>query len=84
MKLRKWGKEKLDNGITRRNPSALASPVLDGNWRFCMDYRVLNNLTIKDKFSIPVVEELLNELHVDVYFLKIDLRSAYLQVRMHA
>lgn len=80
-------KDMLARGVIQPSHSPYASPVIlvkkkDGGWRMCVDYRYLNALTVKNKYPLPIVEELLDELAGAKYFTKLDLRSGYHQIRL--
>ncbi|GJP48265.1 hypothetical protein CLOM_g7563, partial [Closterium sp. NIES-68] len=79
--------ELLDKGFIRVSSSPYAAPTLfvkkkDGSMRMCIDYRALNKITIKNRYPLPRIEELFDQLGEAKFFSKLDLRNGYHQVRV--
>ena len=79
--------ELLDKGYIRPSVSPWGAPVLfmknkDGNFQMCIDYRQLNKLTIKNRYPLPRIDELFDQVRGASVFLKIDLRTSYHQLRI--
>lgn len=79
--------ELLDQGVIKLSTSSCGSmivlvPMKEDTWRMCMDYRVLNKITVKNRYPLPHIDDLLNQLKNVVYFTKLDLHSGYHQVRI--
>ncbi|KAD2805397.1 hypothetical protein E3N88_38774 [Mikania micrantha] len=80
--------ELLDKGFIRPSFSPWGAPVLfvkkkDGSFRMCIDYRELNKLTIKNRYPLPRIDDLFDQLQGATCFSKIDLRSGYHQLRVN-
>ncbi|KAL2240220.1 UNVERIFIED_CONTAM: RNA-directed DNA polymerase [Sesamum indicum] len=87
VELRKQLRVMLESGIIKPAKSPYGAPILfqkkaDSSLRMCCDYRALNKITVKNKYSIPLVADCFDRLSRAKYFTKIDLRSGYWQVRI--
>src|SRR5205814_6146636 len=80
--LREYIEEKLRKGFIRPSTSPFGSPVLfvkkpDGSLQLCVDYRALNRITIKNRYPLPLISELLDRFKGVKYFTKLDIREAF-------
>ena len=85
--LKKQLEELVKSGFIQPSKSPFGAPILfvkkkDGTMRMCIDYRALNNITIKNAYPLPRIDELFDRLQGARYFSKIDLRSGYHQIRI--
>jgi len=87
--LKEYIDDNLAKGFIRPSTSSAGSPVLfvpkkDGSLRLCVDYRALNNITIKDRYALPLINELHDRFQGAKVFSKLDLRGAYNLIRIKA
>ncbi|KAJ9547488.1 hypothetical protein OSB04_020031 [Centaurea solstitialis] len=87
MELSKQLGELLDKGFIRPSASPWGAPILfvkkkDGSMRMCIDYRELNKLTVKNRYPLPRIDDLFDQLQGAAWFSKIDLRSGYHQLKV--
>ena len=85
--LRKQLDELLNAGFVRPAKAPYGAPVLfqkknDGSMRLCIDYHALNKITVRNRYPLPIINDLFDRLHGAKYFSKLDLRSGYYQVRI--
>jgi hypothetical protein len=87
VELKEHIKELLEKEFIRPNSSLWGAPVIfvpkkDGTQRLCIDYRALNEVTIKNKYPLPRIDDLFDQLRGACVFSKIDLRSRYHQLKI--
>lgn len=86
--VKRYLEENLKKGWIVASQAPFASPTLfvqkpDGSLRFCVDYRKLNSITLKDRYPLPLIDETLDRINAAKFFTKIDIRAAFHRIRMH-
>jgi hypothetical protein len=77
----------LDQGVIRHSSSPYGFPIVmvpkkDGTWRMCVDYQALNKIMVKNRYPLPCIDDLLDQLKNFVYFTRLDLHNGYHQIRV--
>jgi hypothetical protein len=85
--LRQYLEDNLRKGFIRNSQSPCAAPILfvkkpDGTLRLCVDYRGLNKITVKNRYPLPLINELFDRLRQAKYFTKLDMKDGYHRLRM--
>jgi len=83
--IKKQVQELLNQGVIRIRTYPCGSPIVlvpkkYGTWRMCMDFRALNKITVKNRYPLPRIDDLLDQLKNAIYFTKLDFCSGYHQV----
>ena len=87
MEIKKKIQELLNKGIIRPSTSPCGSPIVlvvkkDMTWHMCVDFHALNKIMVKNRYPLPRIDDLLDQLMYAKYFNKLDLQSGYHQVRI--
>ena len=86
--IKKQVQELIERGVIQPSSSMCGSPIVlvpkkDVTWRMCIDYRALNIITIKNRYPLPRIDDLLDKLKNATFFTKLDLQSDYHQIQIH-
>jgi hypothetical protein len=87
VEIKKQIQELFDKGVIMSSTLSCGSPIVlvpkkGGTWRMCVDFRALNKITVKNRYPLPRIDDLLDQLKYAKYFTKLDLRSGYHHIRI--